>query len=77
MMEVKRLGELPRNCVQVSSMRNSNVPLCSSKGLQHPLFTVMEQCKLCESGDKFVRVITVSPEPMCVLGTDQQLTELV
>ena len=28
---------------------------------------------MCESGDKFVRVVTASPEPMCVLGTDQQL----
>ena len=38
---------------------------------------VMEQCKLCESGDKFVRVVTASPEPMCVLATDQQLNDLV
>ena len=80
MMGAKSLGELPRNHGQVSSMRrsvNSNLPLCSSKGLQDPLFMVMEQCKLCESGDKFVRVVTASPEPMCVLATDQQLTDLV
>ena len=38
---------------------------------------VMEQCKLCESGDKFVRVVTASPEPMCVLATDQQHNDLV
>ena len=80
MMGAKSLGELPRNRGQVSNMRrsvNSNLPLCSSKGLRNPLFMVMEQCKLCESGDKFVRVVTASPEPMCVLATDQQLTDLV
>ena len=34
----------------------------------------MEQSKLC--GDKFVRIVTASPEPMCVLATDQQLADL-
>ena len=38
---------------------------------------VMEQSKICESGDKFVRVVTASPEPMCILATDQQLADLV
>ena len=74
------LGELPRNRDQVSNMRrtvNSKLPLCSNKGLRDPLFMVMEQCKLCESGDKFVRVVTASPEPMCILATDQQLNDLV
>ena len=80
MMGAKSLGELPRNRGQISNMRrnvNSNLPLCSCKGLRDPLFMVMEQCKLCESGDKFVRAVTASPEPMCVLATDQQLTDLV
>ena len=74
------LGELPRNRDQVSNMCrtvNSKLPLCSNKGLRDPLFMVMEQCKLCESGDKFVRVVTASPEPMCILATDQQLNDLV
>ena len=36
MMGAASLGELPRNCDQVSNMRhsvNSNLPICSSKGL--------------------------------------------
>ena len=37
---------------------------------------VMEQSKLCESGEKFVRVVTASPEPMCLLATDQQLDDI-
>ena len=37
---------------------------------------VMEQCKLCESGDKFVGGVTASPEPMCLLATNQQLSDL-
>ena len=80
MMGAQCLGELPRNRDQVSNMRrsvNPNLPICSSKGLRDPLFMVMEQCKLCESGDKFVRVVTASPEPMCLLATDQQLNDLV
>lgn len=57
MIGAKSLGELPRNHDQVSNTRrsvNSSLPICSSKGLRDPLFLVMEQCKLCESGDKFV-----------------------
>lgn len=38
---------------------------------------VMEQCKLCESGDKYVRIVSASPEPMCLLATDQQLNDLI
>ena len=56
---------------------NSTLPMSSSKGLRDPLFMVMEQCKLCESGGKFVPVVTASSEPMCVLATDQQLNDIV
>ena len=34
----------------------------------------MDQSKLC--GDNFVRIVTASPEPMCILSTDQQLCDL-
>ena len=54
-----------------------NYSICSAKALQDPLFMVMEQSQLCESGDKFVRVVTACPEPMCILASDQQLTDLV
>ena len=37
----------------------------------------MEQSKLCKSQEKFVRIVTASPESMSVLATDQQLHDLV
>ena len=77
-MAASSLGQLPRNREQVKNIRrkvNSQVPLCSRKSIRDPLFMVMEQSKL--SGDKFVRVVTASPEPMCILATDNQLDDLV
>ena len=75
-MESNSLGKLPRNREQFSNLRrlNKNVSMCSNKGLNDPLFLVMEQSKLC--GDNFVRIVTASPEPMCILSTDQQLRDL-
>ena len=77
MMEANSLGKLPCNREQVANIRRSvnNVSMCSSKGLKDPLFQVMEQSKLC--GDKFVRIVTASPEPMCVLATDQDRVSLL
>ena len=75
-MSAHSVGSLPRNREQVSNIRRGTEnSLCSNKGLHDPLFMVMEQSKAC--GDKFVRVVTASPEPMCVLATDQQLDDLV
>ena len=75
MINASCLGKLPRNREQVANMRcGNNVSICSNKGLKDPLFQVMEQSKLC--GDKFVRIVTASPEPMCVLANDQQLKDL-
>ena len=76
----KSLGELPRNRTQVANVRRkSDVAnsLCSKKSVRDPLFMVMEQSKLCEGKDKFVRIVMATPEPMCVLATDQQLHDLV
>ena len=78
-MGATSIGELPRNRQQVSNIRSkisSNSSICSAKGLRDPLFMVMEQSKLCEAGDKFVRVVTACPEPMCLLANDQQLADL-
>ena len=80
MMGAKSLGELPRNRAQVANMRRSNdttASLCSKKSLRDPLFMVMEQCKLQDGKDKFVRTVTACPESMCLLATDQQLNDLV
>lgn len=78
-MGATSLGELPRNRLQISNVRHkigANSSICTSKGLRDPLFMVMEQSKLCESVDKFVRVVTACPEPMCILASDQQLNDL-
>ena len=78
-MGATSIGESPRNRRQVSNIRSkisSSSSICSAKGLRDPLFMVMEQSKLCESGDKFVRVVTACPEPMCLLANDQQLADL-
>ena len=78
-MGATSIGELPRNRQQVSNIRskiNSSSSICSAKGLRDPLFMVMEQSKLCESGENFVRVVTACPEPMCLLANDQQLGDL-
>ena len=78
-LSAKNLGELPRNRTQVANVRRkSDVAnsLCSRKSIRDPLFMVMEQSKLCEGKDKFVRIVTATPEPMCVLATDRQLHDL-
>lgn len=74
-MKAASVGQLPRNYQQVSNLRRDvaakpNLPLCSAKGTRDPLFMVMEQNKLCKSQEKFVRIVTASPEPMSVLATD-------
>lgn len=54
-MKATSFGELPRNQQQVSNIQRnmcSQVPICSKKGLNDPLFIVMQQSKLC--GDRTV-----------------------
>ena len=72
-MKATSIGELPRNRQQISNIHSKigiNSSICSAKGIQDPLFMVMEQSKLCVSGDKFVRVVTACLKPMCILATD-------
>jgi len=77
-MNAHSMGVLPRNREQVANLRRGNEnSICSNKSARDPLYMVMEQSKACESGDRFVRVVTGCPEPMCVLATDQQLDDLV
>jgi hypothetical protein len=74
-IEANSVGKLPRNRQQVSNYRRgATVPLCSKKSQKDPLFMVMEQSKLC--GETFVRIVTATPEPMCIMATDNQLRDL-
>ena len=72
-------GQLPRNFQQVSNIRRQvacKQNISCTKDKYDPLFMVMEQSKLCETEEKFVRIVTASPEPMCILATDTQLLDL-
>lgn len=78
-MNALSVGMLPRNREQLANIRrsaNPKVPLCSNKGVRDRLFMVMKQSKMCESGDKFVRVVTACPEPMSLLASDPQLRDI-
>ena len=79
-MNASSLGMLPQNCEQAANLHcgeTSGASMCSNKSVHDPLFMVMDQRKICESGNKFVHGVTASPEPMCILATEQQLTDLV
>ena len=40
------------------------------------LYSIMQQCKAVEKGDRYVPEVTCAPEPMAVLATAQQLLDL-
>ena len=75
-MNASSLGMLPQNHEQVAYLRRgsgtSGTSICSNKSACDPLFMVMEQSENCESGYKFVRVVTASPEPMCIQWRSQR-----
>ena len=77
MMGATSLGELPRNRLMLAVIFVLILLFAVLRVYEiHCLCMVMEQSKLCESGDKFVRVVTACPEPMCLLANDQQLNDL-
>jgi len=79
-LNASNLGELSRNRQQVAHMRHGGhitSSLCSNKSTRDPLFMVMEQSKLQDGEDSFVRTVTACPEPMCLLTTNWQLDDLV
>ena len=47
-----------------------------TSGSRDVLFVIMEQCKNAEKGNRFVQHITCAPEPMAVLSTSRQLSDL-
>ena len=48
----------------------------STNGSHDVLLVIMEQCKNAEKGNTFVQQITCAPEPMAVLSTRGQLSNL-
>ena len=56
-------------------MTNScGITQCNTRDM---LYVVMEQCKCTEKVDKFVQDVTCAPEPMAVLCSEQQMSDLV
>lgn len=78
----KSAGELPLKQQQVFNI-NYKRKLDSFKGMGYTrgsghdlLYIVMEQCKLTDKVDQYVREVTCAPEPMAILATQQQLFDL-
>ena len=80
-MSAKSGCDLPRNRRQVYNAKQTNKiggeTLCSSIPRQDTLAEVMQVCKDTScSTDAFIRSVEAAPEPMCVLATSQQLSDI-
>ena len=81
-MEAKLSCDLPRDRRQVYDFNSAHgakhESTCAS-GIPHSdtLAQVMKECKETSSGDEaFIRSVQAAPEPMCVLTTNQQLSDV-
>ena len=71
-VNAKAIGDIPRNRRQVYNIKQA-------KGDDNDaLLSVMAMCKQSMDKDEepFVRMVTSAPEPMCVLCTDYQLSDI-
>ena len=80
-MRAKLSCDLPRDRRQIYNFKSANKVKFESQsmtsGIPHSdtLAHVMSQCKETSSGsDAFIRSVEATPEPMCVLATNQQLS---
>ena len=83
----KCAGDLPRDRTQTYNLKRKEQQLrmtgaCGSSSISPSntrdiLYVVMEQCKCAEKNDKFVQDLTCAPEPMAVLCSEQQLSDIV
>ena len=70
MLDAESSGSLPRSRRQASDVRRK---LFQSKD---EMAAVVERCKLEQGNGKFIRCVSLAPEPAVVLTTDFQLREL-
>jgi len=72
-VNTKAIGDLPRNRKQVYNMKVKED--CEGNDA---LLTVMAMCKqsLGKDEDPFIRIVSSAPEPMCVMCTDLQLSDI-
>lgn len=82
-MQAKLSCDLPRNRRQVYNLKSASKVLnegaSTSKGTlrSDTLAQIMNTCKqTSSSNDAFIRSVEAAPEPMCLLATNQQLTDL-
>ena len=83
-MDARSLCDLPRNRKQVynincTAKRHAESRLVSTSSnisCTDVLAQVMQKCKEAPSSQAYIRAVEAAPEPMCVLATDQQLTDL-
>ena len=66
------IGDIPRNRRQVYNMKRNQGEDSDA------LLSVMAMCKQSMDRDEepFVRIVTSAPEPMCVMCTDNQLSDI-
>ena len=83
LLEAQSAGELPRGRAQaynikrtMQSQQLSFGSKSTSSDTRDMLYIVMEQCKSAEKVNIFVQDVTCAPEPMAVLCTEQQLSDV-
>ena len=80
MLNAQSAGELPRGRMQAYNIKRTVQNRDLSQGTSTPtrdmLYVVMEQCKSVEKVDVFVQDVTCAPEPMAVLCTQHQLSDI-
>ena len=71
-VSAKAIGDIPRNRRQVYNMKQPK----GDDG--DALLSIMAMCKQSMDKDEepFVQMVTLAPEPMCVLCTDNQLSDI-
>ena len=55
---------------------SSGYSLCGNVQRTDVLAQVMQMCKDSANSGMFVRSVEAAPEPMCILASDQQLTDI-
>ena len=82
-MQAKLSCDLPRDRRQIYNFKSANKVMLEKQSMtsgiprSDTLAHVMSQCKETSSGsDAFIRSVEAAPEPMCVLATNQQLSDL-
>ena len=80
LLQAMSAGQLPLSDQQAYNIKHTlkakDAPGPSRGKGRDLLYSIMEQCKAVEKGDRYVQEVTCAPEPMAVLATAQQLLDL-